>query len=143
MVLTVDEVKRHLRIDNDDEDALIEGLIRLAQAAAEDYCRVSFDRETTEPTMETASEAESRTESEPAEQSGSEPSYEPETEPAPENGQETSEPETVPEPVRLACLLFVSYHYENRDIPDMVTWKSMRMAFEHLLYPHRDPAQMF
>jgi oxygen-independent coproporphyrinogen-3 oxidase len=65
-----------------------------AQAAAEDFCRVSFE-------------------------------------------------EDAPEPVRLACLLFVSYHYENRDIPDMTTYKSMRMAFEHLLYPHRDPAQMF
>ena len=125
MVLTVDEVKQHLRIDNDDEDTLIEGLIRQAQAAAEDFCRVSFDRETTEtvepasnPTDETVPVAESGTESEPA-----------------------SEP--VPEPVRLACLLFVSYHYENRDIPDMTTYKSMRMAFEHLLYPHRDPAQMF
>lgn len=94
MVLTVDEVKQHLRIDNDEEDTLIEGLIRQAQASAEDFCRVSFD-------------------------------------------------EDVVEPVRLACLLFVSYYYENRDIPDMVTYKSMRMAFEHLLYPHRDPAQMF
>ena len=94
MVLTVDEVKQHLRIDNDEEDTLIEGLIRQAQASAEDFCRVSFD-------------------------------------------------EDVAEPVRLACLLFVSYYYENRDIPDMVTYKSMRMAFEHLLYPHRDPAQMF
>ena len=94
MVLTVDEVKQHLRIDNDEEDTLIEGLIRQAQASAEDFCRVSFD-------------------------------------------------EDVAEPVRLACLLFVSYYYENRDIPDMTTYKSMRMAFEHLLYPHRDPAQMF
>ena len=73
---------------------LIEKLIAQAQAAAEDFCRVSFE-------------------------------------------------EDVPEPVRLACLLFVSYHYENRDIPDMTTYKSMRMAFEHLLYPHRDPTQMF
>ena len=89
MVLTVDEVKQHLRIEY-----LIEKLILQAQAAAEDFCRVSFE-------------------------------------------------EDVPEPVRLACLLFVSYHYENRDIPDMTTYKSMRMAFEHLLYPHRDPAQMF
>ena len=95
MVLTVDEVKQHLRIDYDEEDTLIESLIRQAQAAAEDFCRVSFDGD------------------------------------------------DVPEPVRLACLLFVSYHYENRDIPDMTTYKSMRMAFEHLLYPHRDPAQMF
>ena len=94
MVLTVDEAKQHLRIDYDEEDELIEKLIAQAQAAAEDFCRVSFE-------------------------------------------------EDVPEPVRLACLLFVSYHYENRDIPDMTTYKSMRMAFEHLLYPHRDPAQMF
>ena len=94
MVITVDEVKRHLRIEYDEEDELIEKLIAQAQAAAEDFCRVSFE-------------------------------------------------EDVPEPVRLACLLFVSYHYENRDIPDMTTYKSMRMAFEHLLYPHRDPAQMF
>lgn len=94
MVLTVNEVKQHLRIDYDEEDELIEKLILQAQAAAEDFCRVSFE-------------------------------------------------EDVAEPVRLACLLFVSYHYENRDIPDMTTYKSMRMAFEHLLYPHRDPAQMF
>lgn len=94
MVLTVDEVKQHLRIEYDEEDELIEKLIAQAQAAAEDFCRVSFK-------------------------------------------------EDVPEPVRLACLLFVSYHYENRDIPDMTTYKSMQMAFEHLLYPHRDPAQMF
>ena len=94
MVLTVDEAKQHLRIDYDEEDELIEKLIAQAQAAAEDFCRVSFE-------------------------------------------------EDVPEPVRLACLLFVSYHYENRDIPDMTTYKSMRMAFEHLLYPHRDPTQMF
>ena len=94
MVLTVDEAKQHLRIEYDEEDELIEKLILQAQAAAEDFCRVSFE-------------------------------------------------EDVPEPVRLACLLFVSYHYENRDIPDMTTYKSMRMAFEHLLYPHRDPAQVF
>ncbi|MBO4378828.1 MAG: phage gp6-like head-tail connector protein [Clostridia bacterium] len=94
MVLTVDEVKQHLRIDHDEEDTLLEGLIRQAQASAEDFCRVSFE-------------------------------------------------EAAAEPVRLACLLFVSYYYENRDIPDMTTYKSMRMAFEHLLYPHRDPAQMF
>ena len=94
MVLTVDEVKQHLRVEYDEEDELIEKLIQQAQAAAEDFCRVSFE-------------------------------------------------EDVPEPVRLACLLFVSYHYENRDIPDMTTHKSMRMAFEHLLYPHRDPAQLF
>ena len=48
MVLTVDEVKQHLRIDNDEEDTLIEGLIRQAQASAEDFCRVSFEEDAAE-----------------------------------------------------------------------------------------------
>ena len=39
MILTVDEVKTHLRIEEDDEDAYIEGLIKQAQAAAENFCR--------------------------------------------------------------------------------------------------------
>mgnify|MGYP003314806394 CR=1 FL=1 len=45
MILTVEEVKLHLRIDEDDdiEDAVIESLIMQAQATAEDYCRVSFE----------------------------------------------------------------------------------------------------
>lgn len=49
MVVSVDEVKTHLRIDHDDEDTLIEGLIAQAQAVAEDYCRVSFGDEAPEP----------------------------------------------------------------------------------------------
>lgn len=49
MVVSVDEVKTHLRIDHDDEDSLIEGLIAQAQAVAEDYCRVGFDDEAPEP----------------------------------------------------------------------------------------------
>ena len=43
MILTVDEVKAHLRIEDDDEDAYLESLIRQGQAVAEDYCRVSFE----------------------------------------------------------------------------------------------------
>ena len=43
MILTVEEVKTHLRIEEDDENAYIEGLIKQALAAAEDFCRVSFD----------------------------------------------------------------------------------------------------
>ena len=42
MIVTVDEVKTHLRIQHDDEDAYLESLIRQAQATAEDYCRVQF-----------------------------------------------------------------------------------------------------
>ena len=42
MILTVDEVKAHLRIQHDEEDKLISTLIAQAQAVAEDYCRVQF-----------------------------------------------------------------------------------------------------
>ena len=94
MVVTVDEVKTHLRIQHDEEDEYIGSLIAQAQAAAEDYCRVQF--------------------SEPA-----------------------------PEPVRLAVLLMVSHFYENRDNPDRQVYLTMRMAFQNLLYPYRDPTKMF
>ena len=49
MVVTVDEAKAHLRIDHDEEDAYIDGLIAKAQAVAEDYCRVSFSDQAPEP----------------------------------------------------------------------------------------------
>ena len=94
MIVTVDEVKVHLRIQHDEEDGNIGSLIAQAQAAAEDYCRGQF--------------------SEPA-----------------------------PEPVRLAVLLLVSYFYENRDNPDRQVYLTMRMAFQNLLYPYRDPTKMF
>ena len=91
MIVTVDEVKTHLRIQHDEEDDYIAGLIAQAQTAAEDYCRVQFE----------------------------------------------------PEPVRLAVILMTSFYYENRDIPDMTTYKATRMAFDSLLYPYRDPEKMF
>ena len=94
MLVSVDEVKTHLRIDQDEEDLYLESLIRQAQAAAEDYCRVSFE-------------------------------------------------DDVPEPVRLAILLFVGFYYENRDLPDRTTYGTMRIAFQNLLYPYRDPEKMF
>ena len=102
MIVTLDEVKTHLRIQHDEEDEYLESLIAQAQTAAEDYCRVSFE----------------------------------------EPGADGSVP-AAPEPVRLALLLFVGFYYENRDIPDMTTYKAMRMAFDSLLYPYRDPAKMF
>ena len=94
MLLTLEEVKDHLRIQYDDEDELIENLIAQAQAPAEDFCRAEF-------------------------------------------------PDNAPEPVRLAILLMVSHYYENRDNPDRQTYLTMRMAFENLLYPHRDVEKMF
>ena len=94
MILTVDEVKTHLRIQHDDEDPYIDSLIAQAQAAAEDYCRVAF-------------------------------------------------PDDAPESVRLAVLLMTSHYYENRENSDSVAYATMRTAFQNLLYPHRDPDQMF
>ena len=107
MILTVEEVKNHLRIEENDEDSYIEGLIRQAQAAAEDFCRVSLDEQTITD----------------------------------EDGTERTIP--VPEPVRLAVLLMVSHYYENRDNPDRAVYGTMRIAFENLLYPYRDPDKMF
>ena len=104
MIVTVDEVKTHLRIQHDEEDDYITGLIAQAQTAAEDYCRVGF-------------------------------------EPTDEHGQSVEY--IVPEPVRLAVILMASFYYENRDIPDMTTYQAMRMAFDSLLYPYRDPEKMF
>ena len=106
MIVTLDEVKTHLRIQHDEEDEYLEGLIVQAQAAAENFCRVTWPETITD-----------------------------------EAGNETEA--AVPEPVRLAVLLFVGFYYENRDIPDMTTFKAMRMAFENLLYPYRDVSQMF
>ncbi len=94
MILTVREVKNHLRIQHDEEDELISTLIDQAQAVAEDFCRVQFSN-------------------------------------------------PVPEPVRLAVMLMVSHYYENRDNPDRQVYVTMRIAFENLLYPYRDPAKMF
>ena len=94
MIVTVDEVKNHLRIEDDDEDMYLESLIAQAQAVAEDFCRTQFS-------------------------------------------------EAAPEPVHLAVLLFVSHYYENRDNPDRAVYGTMRIAFENLLYPYRDPDKMF
>ena len=42
MIVTLDELKTHLRIQHDEEDGYLTGLIAQAQAAAEDYCRTQF-----------------------------------------------------------------------------------------------------
>ena len=43
MIVSLEEAKTHLRIQHDEEDALIVGLIQQAQTAAQDFCRVSFE----------------------------------------------------------------------------------------------------
>ena len=49
----------------------------------------------------------------------------------------------APQAVRLAVLLMVSHYYENRDNPDKQVYVTMRMAFENMLYPHRNVELMF
>ena len=49
MIVTVDEVKTHLRIEDDDEDMYLESLIAQAQAVAEDFCRTQFSEAAPEP----------------------------------------------------------------------------------------------
>ena len=99
MIVPLEEAKAHLRIETNEEDEYLTGLIRQAQAAAEDYCRRSFGPDG----------------------AGAE----------------------APEPVRLAVLLMVSHYHEYRDSPDSAAYNTMRMAFESLLYPYRDPERMF
>ena len=94
MIVTIPEVKAHLRIQHEDEDTYIGSLIEQAQSAAEDFCRVSFL-------------------------------------------------EDAPPSVRLAVLLMIGHYFENRDNPDKHVYLAMRMAFENLLYPHRDVAKFF
>lgn len=49
MVVTTLEFKAHLRIQYDDEDDYLGSLLRQAQAAAEDFCRVTFNEAVPEP----------------------------------------------------------------------------------------------
>ena len=42
-------IRDSLRIQHDEEDAYLTGLIAQAQAAAEDYCRTQFPEEAPEP----------------------------------------------------------------------------------------------
>lgn len=49
MIVTVSELKAHLRILTGEEDMLLGSLLMQAQAAAEDYCRAAFDENAPEP----------------------------------------------------------------------------------------------
>lgn len=49
MIVTVSELKAHLRILTGEEDMLLGSLLMQAQAAAEDYCRATFDENAPEP----------------------------------------------------------------------------------------------
>lgn len=94
MIVRLEEIKAHLRVQQDDEDVYLTGLIAMAQSAAEDFCKTTFA-------------------------------------------------EAAPESVRLAVLLFVGHYYEFRDSSDKHAYLAMRMAFEALLWPHRDLSKLF
>ena len=49
MIVSVEELKAHLRIQQDAEDALLERLLHQAQATANDFCRTDFDADAPEP----------------------------------------------------------------------------------------------
>lgn len=49
MIVSVDELKSHLRIQHDEEDSLLESLLLQAQATANDFCRTEYDTEAPEP----------------------------------------------------------------------------------------------
>ena len=49
MIVSVEELKAHLRIQQDAEDKLLENLLMQAQAAANDFCRTDFDTDAPEP----------------------------------------------------------------------------------------------
>lgn len=51
--------------------------------------------------------------------------------------------DNAPEGVKLACLMYITHFYENRGNEDKQQYIGMRMAFENMLYPNRDPAKMF
>jgi uncharacterized phage protein (predicted DNA packaging) len=94
MIVCVEEFKDYLKIQQDDEDAVIANLLNEAQAAAEDYCHVKFDSD-------------------------------------------------APPAAKFAIKLMVAHYYERRDSSDKYAYQAMRLAFQALLYPHRDPNLMF
>lgn len=49
MIVSTEELKTHLRIQQDAEDNLLESLLTQAQAAANDFCRTDFDAAAPEP----------------------------------------------------------------------------------------------
>ena len=49
MIVSVDELKGHLRVQHDEEDTLMESLLLQAQAVAENICREAFENDAPEP----------------------------------------------------------------------------------------------
>lgn len=93
-MVSLSELKAHLRVESGEEDALLSSLIQAAKAACEAFCMTTFE-------------------------------------------------ETVPEPVRLAVLLFCGHFYTNRESGDRGAYDAMITAFRALLWPYRNPDKLF
>jgi uncharacterized phage protein (predicted DNA packaging) len=93
-MVTLAELKAHLRIESGEEDTLLSCLIQAAKAACEAFCMTTFD-------------------------------------------------DPVPEPTRLAVLLFCGHFYANRESGDKGAYDAMITAFRALLWPYRDPGKLF
>ena len=93
-MVSLSELKAHLRIESGEEDDLLSSLIQAAKAACEAFCMMSFE-------------------------------------------------ETMPEPVRLAVLLYCGHFYANRESGDRGAYDAMIAAFCALLWPYRDPMKLF
>ena len=50
--------------------------------------------------------------------------------------------ENMPEPVRLAIYLYVGFMYTYRENASQDAYRSMKQAFDALLWPHRDPTKI-
>lgn len=49
MIISVDELKEHLRLQHEDEDEYIESLLSMAEAAAADFCLTQWSDSAPEP----------------------------------------------------------------------------------------------
>ena len=49
MIVSLEQIKQHLRIQHDDEDELLMGLLLQVQGAAEDFCKTLFDESAPHP----------------------------------------------------------------------------------------------
>lgn len=49
MIVSLEEIKQHLRVEHDEDDDLLTTYLCQAQAAAEDFCRVTFEEDAAEP----------------------------------------------------------------------------------------------
>ncbi len=93
-MVTLQELKAHLRIEQDEEDGYLTALLAAAKTSCEDFCGRPFS-------------------------------------------------DDMPEPVRLAMLLMAGHFFTHRENSDRDAYEAMFDAFHALLWPYREPGQLF